>query len=1694
MRLKTSLSLLMVFVALGLGVLAEAARPVHWFDCSVCHTAGVSTTSLGGNNICVQCHKPSPTTTTFVDGNGYRPHGVFSVNDASDALGSASKLTLTPTAQTSHYWASTKDVVEAAGAMAPTAALYRSRYGISNGKVTCTRCHDPHLNQNQANPDAASNKLLRLSNPNAMCLDCHRPWNVGNADHGLGTHPMVTDYPTFAAANLDKYKAVIYNASTLVLSTNIDKGGVRLVYNSTSAEYDISCSSCHGIHFVDSNTSTDDGVAQAQATNTGYTTGLTTGDGELLLGDGPGRTDADSAIQAQLRSNICQTCHVYIKHGDVNGNDNSMFAGCLDCHGGHVYHATNPNYFVLRKSVENIFVPKVGVIANAVGLEFTSTTAPWANADGTGYCQGCHTLTFPHNGKVSATYGKDGCINCHFHNNENGSFVADCSACHGFPPTLDAEGMGTLGGYAVDIDNNRSYRYTDITNTTLRAEFKDETLTPHKRHAAGGSDYSLACDNCHSQTFAGTNTHLDGDFQNVDFGALGGGSATYTNFSDTNPGTCSSVYCHSNGNAGDPVYASINWKNTAGTIAGCTACHGNTAETMNSSNKKNSTSHQKHLGQGSLSKSYGCTICHEGTASDGNTLVASAKLLGGVHVNGQSDVDFATSGGALYNALSGGSFTDGANTCANVYCHSDGKGNYAAPDWDSAASGACGTCHDVPPTSGSHTAHISATGANIACAGCHGAGANDGTHAAHIDAAISVTAGVCDSCHAVDGADGSSTPTWGNGATAVCDACHAGTATTVYTDAGSTVRTAPAKGNFFSAGHGKTTANGGSTPPNIGCTGCHGTTVDAAHMGAGSTDRLKTVNGQVYATATPNAFCGACHDGGSSNEKAHYATTGASDDGTKCNYCHDPHGVAGYDAMLLSVIQGTAIATFSDKTLRASYVKDTTFDGVCQVCHASADVRRFNQTTYSGSHGGVHNCIECHPHGSDPAFKPVCYACHGGGTTVGDEKNYWPDTSTGVDENTAGKHAVHMEKLSMEVYGEQYNTALLTTTGNGTADAKQRVLCEFCHAAVVNDDDHTDAGTAEVFVATVNTASARFAKPIWDKNAADLGASYNSAADTCANVACHNNILTTDGTYGWYDAGTTACIMCHHNVTSNLNLSGKVHNQHMSASSMYGIVISCSSCHESGAAWGTPGTKPSSGHLNGTFSVVKDSSFPHFTYTGNWATGGSFGTCGTNDCHNNGQDGTPYNANTGGYNWGGDVGFGCLICHMWIGITSNGHAAHSSTIITGSISCSKCHNGSGMDALHINRIVNLQPGMNYNSATYNSTQLTTVGATNNLGKCNTTTCHQDGNGTISPTPLWNVPASETCSLCHAGVPSTGSHPTHVRSDQIPTMYNGAGIADATTTEYSFLCSNCHGNSLSTHMNSTVNVLNVGYNNPSAGRCGITLCHSDGAITPVYNSSPAWGGTWASVGHSDVCAGCHGNSPTTNAHQSHEVGFHFDAVYSGTSGFLPILDADAVPPGMTYANKDEIRGHGGRLDDNVTSTSTVIGCYVCHNATVTVWYNDKNSTCGTCHDGTDTALQGGMVVSDKTKHVNGVRDVQFFKQKIRSKAQVRDELLYNSATPTSFWTDIEELNQSWIRTNGYKADDGSSYDESPDTLYNTGVFDNGSGSIGGSAANPTCLVSCHLINQTIADNSLDKEPVGWADEGRMCIDCHTRLPK
>ncbi len=1634
-------TMVLIFMSVCLLLLSPGlsqAIEVHNFDCKNCHKTGVSFTDLGNGttNICLQCHKDPAATMPMLDGDTPAPTGLFAPTDASNALDSYPNGLTPPAtagAQSSHMWAA-KDFKPAAGAQAPTDYRFFGRYGISNGKITCQRCHDPHSR------DATNTKILRMwpEGREAMCIECHAPWNLDNTDHGLLTHPMVADYAAVQTANPDKYNTPAQVAAAI--------GEIQLVDGA------VSCSSCHGVHFADSHSATTDGPGQA----------LSEGDGKLLRADGPTRADT---------SGLCQACHTYQAHGSAVET-----VGCMVCHSGHSYNGGSPNYYVLRSTAETT---TYGIIN---GLAFTdlpaalgggsTTTALWGGSVGSdnGYCERCHGELTSMAGSSRSHIEGENCKDCHNHNGAgmSYSFEANCTDCHGWPPA--AASAGGPNGYAFVASPARDYATSGV--------YKDETNTPHLSHAGPASGYQLACGVCHDADDFGA-THNQGSYQDVlmagnshDPLATGGGVLT-PSYNTTGAGTCSNVYCHSNGgrrNASgtkalsDFTTVNVAWGGQKGSITGCADCHGNDWATMNG---VNSPVHEKHLAKG-----YGCNVCHVDTATGATALAGGAR--GGAHVNGAVDVSFDNGynlGGA---ALGAGSYGNTNGTCS-VYCHSDGQGTNATPDWDDAASGACGTCHAATPSSGSHSAHLAAAGANIGCATCHGANAATAGHSGHVDGAKTVVAGICDSCHAVDAQDGSSTPTWGNAASAVCDSCHAGSAATSYTDAGSTVRSAPAKSAFFSAGHGKTTATGGSTPPNTGCTGCHDTAYDAAHMGAGSSDRLKVVNGQTYSTASPNAFCSACHDGGSADEIAHFATGGSSADGTKCNLCHDPHGVAGYDAMIMSTVGGQSVAAFADKTVRGNYANGS-FDGICQVCHENGEVSRFNRATYDAGHGNGQVCTDCHNHTASTAFDPSCYNCHGGGSTgsVSQMKNFWPDSSSANTANDAGEHQVHMLKIA-----QRFNAGWTTVDAllNGATKTEQRQMCEYCHAAVENDFDHMSASSAEVFNTTVGGSSVRFAKRIWD------GSDDVDAADTagsCSAVDCHNG-KTTAAAYKWYAGGSSACAMCH---VDNLPATGS-HSAHMSTVfSVYYATgqIGCPDCHSNTTATSWSGNSaPTGNHMDGTFDLAGSRGLSYTgTYLGYQNAGNVKGSCGTNSCHNDGKNGSPASA----YTWDTTSLSSCTSCHT---NSAEGHLPHfmsGGTIVSASFfgfNCDKCHTHGGSNADHFNGTVSLKAAMNYSGGV-------TVGDGIFNGTCTTTTCHQNGAGVAVETPAWNrTPVSgDECSLCHSNLPVSGSHGDHVRT--AASAYTTVAANSSTATDYDFNCANCHDNSLANHIDGSKTLVSQGW---TGTKCSASYCHSNGKYGGVtYADSPNWnGGTFAG----DKCAGCHLNTPDTNAHHEHEVGFHFDAVYSGVADFLPVTDADPVPAGLTYGDKDEIRGHGGRLADGITSTSTIITCNVCHNATVTVWYNDKNTTCAACHNGSDAALQGDAAISDKSVHVNGQREVRFFNQKVRSKAQLRD-IVPDIPGANSNWTEIPELRQSWVRINGYKADDGSSYDESPDTLLNTGIFDNGSGANGGTAANPTCLVSCHLINQTISDGNLDKEPVGWADGGRMCIDCHTRLPK
>jgi trimeric autotransporter adhesin len=217
---------------------------------------------------------------------------------------------------------------------------------------------------------------------------------------------------------------------------------------------------------------------------------------------------------------------------------------------------------------------------------------------------------------------------------------------------------------------------------------------------------SIGCADCHSLTAAsntalisGTDKHLNG-VKDVIMAAGGSFGA----------GTCSTVYCHSNG-AG--TFVNPSW--TTGT-SNCFFCH-----PLN----QLSGAHITHLGSlipttygdtadnSSASEySFGCANCHP-------TAVSS-------HMDGHVDVTLVpTADGSLRskndpNALIGGVGNTGSGitgisgssvVCSAAYCHSNGGvgaafAYKASPNWYGSFSGdKCTMCHDNAPATGAHLKH-----------------------------------------------------------------------------------------------------------------------------------------------------------------------------------------------------------------------------------------------------------------------------------------------------------------------------------------------------------------------------------------------------------------------------------------------------------------------------------------------------------------------------------------------------------------------------------------------------------------------------------------------------------------------------------------------------------------------------------------------------------------------------------------------------------------------------------------------------------------------------------------------------------------------------------------------------------------------------------------------------------------------------
>jgi predicted CxxxxCH...CXXCH cytochrome family protein len=1003
----------------------------------------------------------------------------------------------------------------AAGSQNPPTSFYSSRYQISTGLVTCTICHDPHLDM------GTRPQLLRASiNDDLICYQCHTPFYIDNAN-ALLTHPVgaTTNYATHQTANPLKYKAVTTDADGR-LSTNIAANSdVRLVNGN------ISCSSCHGTHGADSSSATKDGLLMWNVDHWEPNTTLVAGDGKLLRTDGP---DLNKSV-------LCQTCHTYQIHGSASGET----LGCLVCHSAHVYTSTGPaNYFVLRKSltIDSTLTP----IADGPGLvtlSFDYSAIPpvdvatvWADPlSANGYCEKCHGNLTTMAGSLRLHVEGENCRTCHEHNKSGGTYsfeASGCDGCHGYPPRT--VNQGGPDGYAFDSGNGYNY--------SAQPFYKPENATPHSSHAGGFAGYDYACAKCHNNTFS--TTHDQGSFQNVLDGAtfdpvVSGGGTLIPAYATAGSGTCSNFACHSNGGkrTGDgptrayTKKASPTWAGTKNSIIGavdqnvrCSSCHGNSAGTMAVADKDNSPTHAKHLNKG-----YTCNVCHKDTAASAGALAAGAA--GGKHVDGTLDVVFDGSYnlGAFNLTFAVPGYDANLGSCG-VYCHSNGKGAapILSPDWDNSATGACGACHNrdvasgAPLTSGSHSTHINdadnEVGRNLGCADCHSntvsGNSTISNQANHVNGAVNLgiasaanqTSCANIKCHSNGNLDGTlgyktlgTDYIWGATVLAGCDDCHGDGVGKAYPT--------------YANGGAGTNANSHAAHINKGylCGECHRDTATGNALKTGGTllhvnQAVEVSGAQIgsYTSATGTCNSVTCHGGGSPQWGATLT----------CSQCHlggNP------DVDNFAYNDGTTAAINQDEWIFSGHGMVAVGLGGANPClfchddgvnHGAANLFRLRTNTVTGVPAGNLNT--------------ACLGCHG---TAG----------SGVDPD--GAAAGYISKTSTLKIDKYHGGAKHGLNNDGGS------WCWDCH------DPHGDASAAGQRIkmiqrrAAVNPdangipGSLTATDIIFTDNTVGVGAGgfARDAAPYAAGVCntCHTTTAQYTQTSGKGTHGTGKCSTCH---------------------------------------------------------------------------------------------------------------------------------------------------------------------------------------------------------------------------------------------------------------------------------------------------------------------------------------------------------------------------------------------------------------------------------------------------------------------------------------------------------------------------------------------------------------------------------------
>ncbi len=782
-------------------------------------------------------------------------------------------------------------------------------------------------------------------------------------------------------------------------------------------------------------------------------------------------------------------------------------------------------------------------------------------------CTGCHGVNFD-----TDVGGGKSCNSCHanpaaygYTGPAHASWATDCTFCHGDRTDARTDAafptVGTPSRSAVAAAPPEGVNGETLA-TTL-------PVGAHQRHYAATTAAKVQCSECHGATLPGATlpgslTHMNGGV------AIGWGPLARTGFPTPTPNvasipvgsaaalTCAN-YCHGATTVGGSD-TTPDWQVSA--TGACGTCHFVTGATSTLAQ-----AHAAHTNNAAvLGGNYACVDCHATVVNAGNVITGAA-----LHVNGLKTVAIGNRG-TFASA-------DTGPTCSSTYCHSSGQASPAHRTiaWTGAAIG-CNGCHGTGTSTGApdyasgaagsatangHASHTAA-GATT-CQNCHSglvsaagtaiAGSNhtNGLRDVVILAALDTNGATSNydpstktcssvSCH------GTATPVWGGvGAALKCSDCHTGAADVdsfAFGTAGIINTT-----EWTTSGHGQTGApfTGASALPTIAagqpCLYCHDGSVlhDVAAnpfrlLGAtGAAGAITAGNYSAAGASKGNEVCLNCHGASGTGVNAagqglrtatnktsawHAGTKhgAASDGGTRCWDCHDPHGDANIRMVGKKVVRdatdahgfaATRVPATGTVTFTAN-ATGTDFAGaatrVCNVCHTTAG---HYTSTASDTHNIGVACTICHAHDQPPgsAFTPVgggepttagtdCKTCHG---TI-----YANMTGAAASKHTLGTSAPASQATDT---GFDWSTA---TTLRGVPVA-QRSCTSMCHGD--HPHDLTAGATTHQNNLYANpTTTATRANAAATRNAANRTAvDFDPAANTGMCTRCHLKPVAAGG-------------------------------------------------------------------------------------------------------------------------------------------------------------------------------------------------------------------------------------------------------------------------------------------------------------------------------------------------------------------------------------------------------------------------------------------------------------------------------------------------------------------------------------------------------------------------------------------------------